>query len=256
MPTLNDQVVAAAIRDVGRVIERPLGSNDDGGGPITRMESYWRMRYQPWCGMACSRWLRAVKGVTDVSHPSTWTIVQQAKSRGWVTSKPVPGALIVWPPEGGTHVEMIVEVLGDGLVATVGGNVSDRVQRKVRALSGATLVVSPELRNGNARQMTYWLEDAAAQPRLVGPWRTERQRQKALKAMKPAVRATARLVTTPKGRKAILIGPRRLYGPWMDSEQRDAAKSVLQKRLGRTLRPFSKPAPARKAKAESLGRTT
>ena len=31
MPTLNDQVVAAAIRDVGRVIEKPIGSNDDGG---------------------------------------------------------------------------------------------------------------------------------------------------------------------------------------------------------------------------------
>lgn len=256
MATLNDQVVAAAIRDVGRVIERPLGSNDDGGGPITRMEAYWRMRYQPWCGMACSRWLRAVKGVTDVSHPSTWTIVQEAKRKGWVTTKPVPGALIVWPPEGGRHVEMVVEVLGDGLVATVGGNVSDRVQRKVRALAGATLVVSPELRGGKSRPQTYWLEDAAAQPRLVGPWRTERQRQKALKGLKPAVRAGARLVTTPNGRKAILIGPRRLYGPWADADARNEARAVLERRLGRRLRPFAKPAPARKAKAEGLGRTT
>jgi hypothetical protein len=256
MPTLNDRVVAAALADVGRVIERPLGANDDGGGPITSMEAYWRMRYEPWCGMACSRWLRSVPGVTDVAHPSTWEIVQQAKRKRWVTNRPVPGALIVWPPEGGKHVEMIVEVLDSRTVATVGGNVSDRTQRKVRSLAGATLVVSPELRNGTARQMSYWLEDAKAQPRLVGPWRTEAQRQKALKAMKPAVRATARMVTTPKGRKAILIGPRRLFGPWPDADQRNDARRVLERRLGRTLRPFAKPAPATTPKAESLGKTT
>ena len=256
MPTLNDLVTDAALRDVGRVIERPLGSNDDGGGPITKMEAHWNMRYQPWCGLACSRWLRAVPGVTDVSHPSTWEIVQRAKRNGWVTNRPVPGALIVWPPEGGRHVEMIVEVLDSSTVATVGGNVSDRTQRKVRSLSGATLVVSPELRNGKQRRMTYWLEDTKAQPRLVGPWRNAKARAKALAKMKPAVRATARLVTTPKGKPAILLGPRRLYGPWTDAQQRDDAQRVLEKRLGRRLRPFAKHTSQSPAKAEGLGKTT
>lgn len=253
--SLNEQVVSRALRDVGRVIERPLGSNDDGGGPITDMEAHWGMRYEPWCGMACSRWLRAVPGVTDVSHPSTWTIVQQAKKRGWVTNRPVPGALIVWPPEGGTHVEMIVEVLDANTVATVGGNVSDRVQRKVRSLSGATLVVSPELRNGSASARAYYLEDVAVKPKLYGPWRTKAMRERVIASLTPAKRAAARRVRI-RGRYGFTLG-RRVYGPWLDKAARDNAQRILERRLGRRLRPFSR---VRKttttAAAEGLGKTT
>ena len=253
--SLNSKVVARAIKDVGRVIERPLGSNDDGGGPITKMEAYWRMRYEPWCGMACSAWLRDVPGVTDVSHPSTWTIVQQAKRKGWVTSTPVPGALIVWPPEGGTHVEMVVEVLDRNTVATVGGNVSDRVQRKVRSLSGATLVVSPELRNGSATQRAYYLEDVAAKPKLYGPWRTKAQREKVIQGLSPVARAAARRVRI-RGRYGFTLG-RRVYGPWLDKASRDEARKVLERRLGRRLRPYSVTRkPTTSARPEGLGQTT
>jgi hypothetical protein len=247
--------VAAALRDVGRVIEKPLGSNDDGGGPITNMEAHWRMRYEPWCGMACSRWLRAVDGVNDVSHPSTWAIVQNAKRKGWVTTKPVPGALIVWPPEGGTHVEMVVEVLDRNTVATVGGNVAHRVQRKVRSLKGASLVVSPELRNGSAVSRAYYLEDTAVKPKLYGPWRTKAQREKVIAGLSPVARQAARRVRI-KGRYAFTLG-RRVYGPWLDKDGRDNARKVLERRLGRTLRPYSV---VRKttttAAAEGLGETT
>jgi hypothetical protein len=253
--SLNQKVVARALADVGRVIERPLGSNDDGGGPITQMQAYWRMRYEPWCGMACSRWLRAVPGVTDVSHPSTWAIVQNAKRNGWMTDRPVPGALIVWPPQGGTHVEMVVEVLDRNTVATVGGNVSDRVQRKVRSLSGASLVVSPELRNGTATPRAYYLEDTAVVPKRYGPWRTMAQREKVIASLRPALRDQARRVRVG-GRYAFTLG-RRVYGPWLDSGSRDNAKQTLERRLGRRLRPYSV---ARKttttARPESLGRTT
>jgi hypothetical protein len=253
--SLNQKVVAKALSDVGRVIERPLGSNDDGGGPITSMQAYWKIRYQPWCGCATSRWLRAVPGVTDVGHPSTWAIVQNAKRNGWVTNRPVPGALIVWPPEGGTHVEMVVEVLDGDRVATVGGNVSHRVQRKVRSLEGASLVVSPELRNGSAVQRAYYLEDPAVKPKLYGPWRTKAQREKVIAGLSPVARQAARRVRV-KGRYAFTIG-RRVYGPWLDKDGRDNARKVLERRLGRTLRPYSV---VRKttttAAAEGLGETT
>lgn len=237
------------------MIEKPLGANDDGGGPITQMEAHWRMRYEPWCGMACSRWLRAVPGVTDVSHPSTWAIVQNAKRKGWITNRPVPGALIVWPPEGGTHVEMVVEVLDRNTVATVGGNVSHRVQRKVRSLKGASLVVSPELRNGSAVSRAYYLEDVAVKPKLYGPWRTKRARERVIALLRPALRNAARRVRI-RGRYGFTLG-RRVYGPWLDSGSRDRAQTILERRLGRRLRPYSI---VRKttttAKAESLGQTT
>jgi hypothetical protein len=240
---------------VGRVVERPLGTNDDGGRPITTMQAYWRMRYQPWCGMATSRWLRSVPGVSDVSHPSTWAIVQNAKRNGWVTTTPVPGCLIVWPPEGGRHVEMVVEVLGGGLVATVGGNVSDSTQRKVRELKGASLVVSPELRNGAAPQRAFYLEDSAVTPKMYGPWLTKAQREKVIAGLSPALREQARRVRV-KGRYGFTLG-RRVYGPWLDQASRDSARKTLERRLGRTLRPYSV---ARKttttAKAEGLGKTT
>jgi len=256
--SLNQKVAAQAVKYVG---VREKGTNTDYGGPIDRWQNYWDMGRGtpigpvPWCGCACSAWLRAVPGVTDVSHPSTWEIVQRAKRNGWVTTRPVPGALIVWPEQGGRHVEMVVEVIGPNLLATVGGNVSDAVARKVRSLDGATLVVSPELRNGRAEPVAYWLEDVAATPRMVGPWRTKAAREKAIASMQPAARANVRRIRTSRGKYAALVGPRRLYGPWPTASARSSARAVLQRRLGRTLRPFSNRTPARGGSAESLGKT-
>lgn len=252
--SLNQQVVAHALADVGRVYERPLGSNDDGGGPITHMEAHFGLRYEPWCGMACSRWLRSVPGVTDVSHPSTWEIVRRAREKGWVTTRPVPGCLIVWPPDGGRHVEMVVEVIDSNTVATVGGNVSDRVQRKVRALTDCTLVVSPELRNGDAAGRAYYLEDPAVVPRLYGPWLTKASREKAIRRLPASLRQAARRVRMGR-RYAFTLG-RRVYGPWLDKDGRDQARVVLERRLGRTLRAYSVPRKATSAQAEGLGKTT
>lgn len=255
--SLNSEVVAKAASVVG-IRERPLGANDDGGGWITDCEANpWGMRYEPWCGLGASKILRGVPGVTDVSHPSTYEIVQRAKREGWITNRPVPGCLIVWPPDGGTHVEMVTEVLSPTTVATIGCNVSDQIMRKVRSLDGATLVVSPELRDGDGARVTYWLEDVAAKPRLLGPWRRKKSMQKALAKLPPRIRETARIVRMSRGRWAILVGPRRLYGGWPTKEQRKEAKALLEKRLGRRLREFSRRPPAPKAgAAEALGKTT
>jgi len=235
--TSNQRVVATAARYVG-VREKPPGSNDDGGGPITKWERYWSMRYAPWCGLACSAWLRE-SGVTDVSHPSTWEIVQRAKRNGWVTNRPVPGALIVWPPEGGKHVEMLVSEASPGVWNTIGGNTSDMVARRVRSLSGATLVVSPEIRHAQPSVVReFYLEDPKVTPKLYGPWRTKAGREKAIKSLSPANQRLARRVRVG-GKYGFTIG-RRVYGPWLDKDGRDKAALVLERRLGRQLRPFSR----------------
>ena len=234
--TANQRVVATAARYVG-VREKPPGSNDDAGGWITKIERYWSMRYQPWCGMACSAWLREA-GVTDVSHPATSVICSRGREEGWVTNTPVPGALIVWC---GTHVEMLVSpATPDGSVwNTIGGNTSDSVARRVRSLAGATLVVSPELRHAQPSIVReFYLEDPRVTPKLYGPWRTKAGREKAIKSLSPANQRLARRVRVG-GKYGFTIG-RRVYGPWLDKDGRDKAALVLERRLGRQLRPFSR----------------
>lgn len=247
--TPNERVVATAARYIG-VRENPPGSNR--GPVIDKWQRYWNMIGQPWCGMACSVWLREAD-VTDVSHPSTWVIVQQARQKGWVTTRPVPGALIVWPEQGGRHVEMLVSEASPGVWHCIGGNVGNEVRRTVRALTGCTLVVSPELRHAKSRlTRAYFLEDTAVRPSYYGPWRTKAMRERAIARLSPAKRKLARRVRDGKG-YGFTIG-RRVYGPWLDSQGRDAAQRVLEQRLGRALRRFSRGRPATgSAVAESLG---
>lgn len=250
--TPNQRVVATAARYIG-VREKPPGSNDDGGGWITKIERYWSMRYEPWCGMACSAWLREA-GVTDVSHPATSVICSRGREKGWTTTTPVPGALIVWC---GTHVEMLVSEVSPGVWNTIGGNTSDSVARRVRSLAGATLVVSPELRHAKpSQERVYFLEDPGVTPRLYGPWRTRQAREKAISRLSPDKRAIARRVRV-KGKYAFELG-RKVYGPWLDEQGRNDAKAVLERRLGRQLRPFSRvrQTAGTAGAPEALGKTT
>jgi hypothetical protein len=104
-------------------------------------------------------------------------------------------------------------------------------------------------------QRAYYLEDPAVKPKLYGPWRTKAQREKVIAGLSPIARKAARRVRI-RGRYGFTLG-RRVYGPWVDAASRDAARKVLERRLGRTLRPYSV---VRKTtttpKAESLGETT
>ncbi len=250
--TPNQRVVATAARYIG-VREKPPGSNDDGGGWITKIERYWSMRYEPWCGMACSAWLREA-GVTDVSHPATSVICSRGREKGWTTTTPVPGALIVWC---GTHVEMLVSEVSPGVWNTIGGNTSDSVARRVRSLAGATIVVSPELRHAKpSQERVYFLEDPGVTPRLYGPWRTRQARERAISRLSPDKRAIARRVRV-KGKYAFELG-RKVYGPWLDEQGRNDAKAVLERRLGRQLRPFSRvrQSAGTAGAPEALGKTT
>lgn len=250
--TPNQRVVAVAAKYVG-VRENPPGSNR--GKYIDQWENYWKLGYLgwPWCGAFSSAVLREA-GVTDVSHPSTAEICRKAHQRGWVTNNPVPGALIVWC---GTHVEILVSERSPGVWNTIGGNTDDMVARRVRSLKGAMIVVSPELRGGKVeRERAYYLEDLKAKkPRFSGPWRTRVMREKAIKRLSPAMQRTVRRVRI-RGKYAFEFGgERRVYGPWLDPAGRENAQKILEKRLGRRLRPFSRVTNNTGA-AEALGKTT
>lgn len=260
--TLNDVVVAVASADAG-MIETPKGANR--GKKIDRWARYWKMLGVPWCGLAISGWYREAANrskqkITDVGHPSTWYMVQNAKKRGWVIShdKAVPGAAIVWPEQGGRHTEMLVEELRPGVWRCLGGNVDDGCRWTVRSLEGATLVCPPELKKYTpVERKQFWLEDPAATEKMLGPWRSQRARDKVYDNMPPARQRKARKVRV--GRKyAIVEGPKKHYGPYVDEESRSKSAKEIQNRIGRPLRFYSKKVtPALSSIVpESLGKTT
>lgn len=229
--TANQRVVATAARYVG--VRESGGANR--GPLIDKWERYWSMIGQPWCGMFASAVLREA-GVTDVSHPATAIICSRGREKGWVTNQPVPGALIVWC---GTHVGILVSEVSPGVWNTIEGNTSDMVARRVRSLAGATLVVAPELRHAQPSIVReFYLEDQKVTPKLYGPWRTKSGREKAIKSLSAANQRLARRVRVG-GKYGFTIG-RRVYGPWLDKDGRDKAALVLERRLGRQLRPFSR----------------
>lgn len=244
------RVVDTAARYVG-VREEPDGSNR--GPLIDRWQRVWGMQGEPWCGMFASAVYREA-GVTDVAHPSTWEICRKAREHRWTSTTPVPGALVVWC---GTHVEILVSQVSPGVWRTIGGNTANQVAWRTRALDGTTIVVPPELRDQKPTPpaRSYWLEDVAAKPRLYGPWRLRANRERAIARLPKAQQARVRRVRTPKGSYAFLLGPRRLYGPWTTQAARASAQVLLEKRLGRKLRPFSRTTAAHGA-PESLGQTT
>lgn len=250
--TPNQRVVATAARYVG-VRENPMGSNR--GPLIDKWERYWSMLGQPWCGMYASAVLRE-SGVTDVSHPATWVICSKGREKGWVTNRPVPGALIVWC---GTHVGILVSEVRPGVWNTIEGNSGDMVARRVRSLEGTTIVVSPELRNGKLEPArSYYLEDTRAKkPTFAGPWRTRAMRERAINKLSPAAKRTVRRVKVGGKYAFEYGGERRVYGPWLDEASRDSAEKVLRDRLGRPLRKFSRSLTQRvPASADALGKTT
>ena len=59
------------------------------------------------------------------------------------------------------------------------------------------------------------------------------------------------------GRKYAFTLGRRVYGPWLDKEGRDQAREVLERRLGRTLREFSRvrTTTGQAAAPQALGKT-
>lgn len=249
--TPGERAVLIAEAEVG-VTEQPVGSNT--GPRIREYQAATTLEgtFWAWCA-AFVQWVWTRAGIpTEACSPSTQLFADRARAKGWVGT-PRPGAAVIWP---GRHTEVLTAPAGGGLWHTVGGNVSDAVRPCTRSLAGTVICVPPGLDDVPPPPRLYYLEDPAARPRLCGPWRLKANRDRALARLSVPVRARARLIRTPKGRYAFLLGPRRIYGPWTDAGSRASAQASLEERLGRRLRPYSRPAKTTTGAAQALGKTT
>lgn len=255
--TPGERVAREAEKYVG-VRESPVGSNR--GNPYPdRWQRPWGMGYGwPWCGAFAAAMYKAAS-VDDqgIGNPGTAAMADKARKVGAVVSRPIPGCYIIWP---GTHTGIVVRDLGGNVALTVEGNSSDGVYYRRRAYgpgTGVMFAAPLEVRIGNRPKpaaRNYYLEDEAAKPVLRGPWRTRTARERVI-AKRPADKRNVRRVKVGKG-FAFYDGPRRVYGPWDDKDARDAARVMLEARLGRRLRPYSRLAPSAAAvAADSLGKT-
>ena len=258
--TPGEKVARAAEKFVG-VRENPPGSNRGRPYPDA-FEKPWNMGYGwPWCGAFASYAYRTA-GVDDqgIGHPSTAYMADRARKLGAVISRPIPGAFIIWP---GTHTGIVIRDLGGNVALTVEGNTSDSVAYRRRAYgpgTGVMFAAPLEVRVGNRPKppaRDYYLEDPAAKPVLRGPWRTRAARERVINKLPASRRRRVRRVRSAKG-YAFYDGPTRVYGPWDSRKARDEAREVLEARLGRKLRPYSRLAPTAspgKVAGEALGKT-
>lgn len=253
--TPGQKVAEAAEKYIG-VVENPMGSNR--GKPYPEgWQRPWGMGVGwPWCAAYADAMYKEA-GVSDdgIGHPSTAVMYQRAKAKpGSIVSKPIPGAYILWP---GTHVGIVIRDLGNGVCLTAEGNSGDGVRYRRRAYgpgTGVVLVAPTAIRVGHkptAPERDYYLADPAAKPRVVGPWRTVAAREKRIKNIPGFVRRFRR-----GGKFYAEVGSPKTYGPWETKAQRNRAQKILEDRLGRRLRPYSRPSKGAAAKAEGLGKTT
>lgn len=164
--TSGEKVIASFRKRLG-VHEIPMGSNDDGGGPITRWNGRWNMRRVPWCGTS-SDGVYDEAGVDDggLGSPSTFQIVENARREGRLRSRPVPGCYAVWRPGSHGHVEIVIRQLTSTAARTIGGNTGDAVREHDRDIRDAFFVVPPALEEKPKPVFTtvYWWEDPKAEP--------------------------------------------------------------------------------------------
>ena len=251
-----DDVVKVALAEVGTT-EVPLGSNS---GPRVR-------QYQastslggtgwPWCAAFVEWCWTRVGGIdTEVCSPSTQVFADNARRMG-LTGACRPGAAVCWEPR---HVEIAVAPTDTPYVwHCVGGNVSDGVRRTIRDISGATIIVPKALSRTPVRPRLYWMADDGARKlrRVLGPWRGTKGLAYARNVadLQRKHGKTATVKRTGKDRFAVLVGPRVIYGPWRDAPSRNRARAIIEKRTGRTIRPYSTVRPLGKANAEAFGKT-
>lgn len=258
MTTLAERIIRAAEGEVG-VTEEPLGSNR--GRRVDEYQEATPLRPIgfPWCA-AFTSWVWQEAGVPAelarrIASPSTAVMCQVAKREGLVCS-PRAGAAVVWC---GTHVETLHTHLGGSVWRCIGGNSGDAVRWTTRDVSGALIYGPPGLEDARPPALAerrYWLEDPAAEYRVVGPWAERSWAQARLAGLTAETRRTARVVEPGSGGYALRIGEPRHYGPWASREARDRAREVLQARLGRQLRPYRTGAEPAAPAAEALGKTT
>jgi hypothetical protein len=243
--TNGQKVAQVALAHVG-LIENPVGSNTDSGGLIDQMQAYWGLHAEPWCAMYVSYCYRTA-GVDDdgVINPGTSTMCMRAAAKNlWRAAGPVPtGAIMILC---GIHTEVVISDRGNGLIDCVGGNVNQQVMRTVRSLGGGwRCIVPPAILQGQPEPIrVYGFDDPAHAPKRYGPWHDRSAREAAIASLPPDERRFARRIRIP-GRNQYafdLLNPAQWrFGPWQDKGARDADMASYQKKVGRSMRPWSQP---------------
>lgn len=257
MATPAQRVVARAEKTFG-IHEIPWGSNDDGGGWITRIQEVWGLRRQPWCNMATAAWFKE-SGVDDdgIQSPATWITAQNAHRKGYVTSAPSVGSLICWP---GKHIGLVRQVFTSSIVGTIEGNSSDQVQHRVRDAkeSGAIFITVPAILQSAVRPpdpiQIYCFEDLKG-PRLhPGKWRTKLFAKRAKRKLGGLGR---QVKLTKRDKRWRLLLPREYR--YNQKAGRDAWAVKFEKTYGYGVRKTTRmlyPKSAKQAVADGLGKTT
>lgn len=255
------RLVRVAIAEVG-VIEKPKGSNT--GERVQQYQAsteYYKSDRTgwPWCD-AFVQWCCERAGIeTDACSASTEATYLMAKAKGWLRSKPVVGAFILWR---GVHIGIVVEMPGNGTVVCVEGNHDDRVAVVTRTIGrGEVFVVTPSIEADDYTPRLYYYEDVGAKKlqELKGPWKSEKGRNRKLaKLQKSHPELRARAVDLADSRFGILTGPKSLFGPFDDPSARDSESKNRQKQTGRRMRNYSRPTPGKWSNAVSgdNGKTT
>jgi hypothetical protein len=264
MPTMTERALDRAESQIG-TSEAPRGSNRGARVQAYQASTTLPGTGWPWCAaFICWVWQEAGFDrdlVRRIASPCTATMCSRARGEE-LTCTPRAGAALVWC---GTHVELLHTPLGGSTWRCIGGNTSDGVRWTTRSVSGALIFAPAGLADiavprKPAFQTFYYLEDPKADYEVKGPWKKRASAQEVFEGLKPEVKRVTKVVRTGKGVFALRIGEPGNYGPWRGLEakkNRDRAGKILEKRLGRRLRPWSqKRRVAAAGRAEALGKTT
>lgn len=236
--------------------EVPDGSN--WGHPfIEAAHRLYSLPPNPWCAMAVGLAYRRA-GVSDAGlvHPYTGFICDRADAMGGLRPLEVapPGSLVI---RCGIHVEVLVQDRGNGLLDTIGGNVSNSVKQVVRAADEWRLIVPPAVLADAEPpkplfRMTYGFDDLNLKPTLYGGWPTRdarRQRRLAFLDRHPGWWARDVRINRPSP-FAFEAGPEGSWGAkwrlggWPSFDAREEEMAKYAKREGhKNLRTWSKRVP-------------
>lgn len=255
MATPAQRILNTAARDVGHA-ESPLGSNDDGGGLITRINRAWGLIRQPWCNMwSDDVYKRADVDDNGIQSPATWITGSNARRAGYLIDYPIPGCLICWE---GRHIGIVRRVWTRTIVDTYEGNSGDRVAERTREQGDAIYIAVPALRQAAVtppKPIRIWCFEDLQAPRLhPGRWRSKLFAQRAKRKLGGLGR---RAQLTKRGGRWRLVLPREHR--FNTKSGRDAWRRKAEAQWGRPMRPTTRlihPKTPSQVVADGLGKTT
>lgn len=182
-------------------------------------------------------------GATSITYDN-------AKAKGWVSSKPKPGSLGI---RRGQHVFLILTAPDkNGRFECIGGNESDSVRYSTRSVNEGWSYITPPMgeATGSVTQTAYCFQDVALQPTLLGPWpsKDSRDSQYEKREAYNTEQGNGRWLRKVKvnGKFAFEEGEQGTYGeqwdfgPWLDNKAgRDSTMKKREENTGRAMRPYS-----------------